>query len=111
MEKIQVFLSSAMNDELKTERAVLRERFVTGSLLSSTFDLYLFEDNAAPNPAKAAYVRAVERSAIVIFVFSETLRRGVVEELMPPRVGRPSSATFAAGRNGRRNSTASSTIA
>jgi len=69
-----------MNDELKTERAVLRERFSIGALLRSTFDLYLFEDNAAPNPAKEVYVQAVERSAIAIFVLSETLRRGVVEE-------------------------------
>jgi GTP 3',8-cyclase len=80
MRKIQVFLSSAMSGELKTERAVLKERFSIGRLLSSTFDLYLFEDNAAPNPAEAVYVQEVERSAIVIFLFSETLRKGVVEE-------------------------------
>jgi cyclic pyranopterin phosphate synthase len=80
MEKIRVFLSSAMSDELKTERAVLKERFNASPDLSNRFELYLFEDNAAPNPAQAVYVREVERSAIVIFVFAETLRDGVAKE-------------------------------
>lgn len=79
-DRVQVFLSSAMNDELATERAVLRERFSSSAFLSSWFELYLFEDHAGPMPARAAYVQEVEHSPIVIVLLAETLRPGVVEE-------------------------------
>ena len=80
MKKIQVFLSSAMNGELGTERAVLRARFGPGTLLGNTFELYLFEDNASPVSATTAYVQEVENSPIAVFLFAETLRPAVVEE-------------------------------
>jgi MoaA/NifB/PqqE/SkfB family radical SAM enzyme len=80
MDKLQVFLSSAMNGELDVERAALKQRFGSAPALANTFELWTFESGAEPIDARLSYRQEVEKSAIVILVFANTLRDAVRDE-------------------------------
>ncbi len=80
MKKLQVFLSSAMNGELNTERELIRYLFENDQVISEFYELFAIEEHASPLNIKSAYCDKVESSELVIFIFHKQIRDAVLEE-------------------------------
>lgn len=82
MQKLKVFLSSAMTGELKEERTAIKVLFNANEKLATFFELYSIDDHASPNSIQKAYTNEVQGSKILICVLGETLRDAVVDEFI-----------------------------
>ena len=80
MDRIKVFLSSAMTGELNEERAVIKAVFGIDRSLIHLFELLTISDNAYPYRIDKAYKDLVKKSNIIILVLNKELRQAVVEE-------------------------------
>lgn len=80
MDKIKVFLSSAMTGELYAEREAVRTLFDFNEFFIQMFDLRIIENNASPDNIKEAYEHLVNKSDIFILLLNEELRKAVFNE-------------------------------
>jgi tetratricopeptide (TPR) repeat protein len=80
MDKIKVFLSSAMTGELYAEREAVRTLFDFNEFLIQMFNLRIIENNASPDNIKETYEHLVNKSDIFILLLNEELREAVLNE-------------------------------